>query len=61
MVLEKTLVSPLDSKEIKPINPKGYQPRTFIEKTDAEAEYSNILATYVKSRLIGKESDARKD
>ena len=61
VVLEKTLVSPLDSKEIKPINPKGYQPWIFIERTDAEAEYSNILATYVKSWLIGKESDARKD
>ena len=38
MVLEKTLESPLDSKEIKPVSPKGYQPRIFIRRTDAEAE-----------------------
>jgi len=37
VVLEKTLESPLDSKEIKPVNPKGSQPRIFIEKTDAGA------------------------
>ena len=38
MVLEKTLESPLDCKEIKPVNPKGNQPQIFIGKTDAEAE-----------------------
>ena len=38
MVLEKTLESPLDYKEIKPINPKENQPQLFIRKTDAEAE-----------------------
>ena len=38
MVLEKTLESPLDSKEIKPVNPKENQPRLFIGRTDAEAE-----------------------
>ena len=38
MVLEKTLESPLDSKEIKPVNPKGNQPQVFIGRTDAEAE-----------------------
>ena len=38
MVLEKTLESPLGSKEIKPVNPKGNQSRIFIGKTDAEAE-----------------------
>ena len=38
MVLEKTLESPLASKEIKPVNPKGNQPLKFIERTDAEAE-----------------------
>ena len=38
MVLEKTLESPLDYKEIKPINPKGNQPRMFIGRTDAEAD-----------------------
>ena len=37
LVLEKTLESPLDSKEIKPINPKGNQPQIFIESTDTEA------------------------
>ena len=38
MVLEKTLESPLDSKKIKPVNPKGNQPRLFIGRTDAESE-----------------------
>ena len=38
MVLAKTLESPLDSKKIKPINPKGKQPRIFIGRTDAEGE-----------------------
>ena len=38
MVLEKTLESPLDCKEIQPIHPKGDQPRLFIERTDVEAE-----------------------
>ena len=38
MVLEKTLESPLDCKELKPVDPKGNQPWIFIERTDAEAE-----------------------
>ena len=38
MVLEKTLESPLDCKEIKPVNPKGNKPRIFTGRTDAEAE-----------------------
>ena len=38
MVLEKTLDSPLDCEEMKPVNPKGNQPRIFIGRTDAEAE-----------------------
>ena len=38
MLLEKTLESPLDRKEIKPVNPKGNQPLIFIGRTDAEAE-----------------------
>ena len=38
MVFEKTLESPLDCKEIKPVNPKGNQPRIFIRRTDDEAE-----------------------
>ena len=40
MVLEKTLESPLDSKEIKAVNPRGNQPSIFTERTDAEAEAS---------------------
>ena len=46
IVLEKILESPLDSKEIKPVNPKGNQPWIFVGRTDAEAENSNILATW---------------
>ena len=61
MVLEKTLVSPLDCKEIKPVNPKGNQPRLFIGRTDAEAEAPVLWPSDVKSRLIGKDPDARKD
>ena len=61
MVLEKTLESPLNSKEIKPVNPKGNQPWIFIGRTDAEAEAPITLATDAKSRLIGKDSDAGKD
>ena len=43
VVLKKTLESPLDSKEIRPANPKENQPQIFIAKTDAEAEYFSIL------------------
>ena len=49
MVLEKTIESPLDCKEIKPINPKGNQPRIFIGKTDAEAEVP-ILSGHLMRR-----------
>ena len=59
MVLEKTLESPLDCKEIQPVNPKGNQLRIFIERTDAEA--SILWPPDVKSRLFGKDSDAGKD
>ena len=45
MVLEKTLESPLDSKEIKPVNPKGNQPGIFIGRVDAETEVLLYLAT----------------
>ena len=58
MVLEKTLESPLDSKEIKPVNPKGNQPRILIGRTDAEAPI--LWPPDVKSRLIGKDPDAGK-
>ena len=52
---------PLDSKEIKSVNPKGNQPWIFIERTDAEAEALIILPPDVKSQLIGKDPDAGKD
>ena len=61
MVLEKTHESPLDYKEIKPINPKGHQSWIFIEKTDAEAEAPILWPRDVKSLLTGKDPDARKD
>ena len=61
VVLEKTLQSPLDSKEIKPVNPNGNQPWIFIGSTDAEAEAPILWLPYVKSQLIGKDPDAGKD
>ena len=61
MVLEKTLESPLDSKEIKPVNPKGNRSWIFIEKSDAEAETPILWAPDAKSWLIGKDPDAGKD
>ena len=59
VVLEKTLESPLDSKEIKPVNSKGNQPWMFIRRTDAEA--SVLWPPGVKSQLAGKDPDAGKD
>ena len=56
-----TIVSPLDSKEIKPINPKVNQLRIFIGRTDAEAEAPILRPPDVKSQLIGKDPDAGKD
>ena len=61
MVLEKTLESPLDCKEIKPVNPKGNQPWIFIGRTDAEAEAPILWPPDVKNWLIGKDPDAGKD
>jgi len=61
VVLEKTLESPLDSQEIKPVNPKGNQPWIFIGRTDAEAEAPILWPLDEKSRLIGKDPDAGKD
>ena len=55
VVLEKTLESSLDSKEIKPVNRKGNQSRRFIGRTDAEAEPSIFWPPDVKRRLIGKD------
>ena len=60
MVLEKTLESPLSFKKIKPVNPRGNQPRIFIERTDAEAEGSILWPPDVKSQLTGKDPDAGK-
>jgi len=56
VVLEKTLESPLDCKEIQPIHPKGNQSRVFIGRTVAEAETPNTLAT---SLGAGREGDDR--
>ena len=56
VVLEKTLTSPLDSKEIKPVNPKGNQPWIFIGKTDAEAETPILWPPDAKNWLIWKKT-----
>ena len=61
MVLEKTLKNPLDSKEIKPVNPKGNQPSIFIGRTDAEAEAPIFWPPDAKNQLTGKDPDAGKD
>ena len=61
MVSEKTLESPLDSKEIKPVNPKGDQSWIFIGRTDAEDEAPKLKPPDEKSQLIGKDPDAGKD
>ena len=61
MVLEKSCESPLDSKEIKPVNPKGNQPWIFIGRTDAEADALILWPSDAKSWLIGKDPDAGKD
>ena len=61
MVLEKTLESPLDCKDIKPINPKGNQPWIFIGRTDAKVEAPILWLSHVKSQLIGKDIGAEKD
>ena len=55
MVREKTLESPLDSKETKPVNPKRNQPCIFIGKTDGEAEAPTLCPPDVKSQLTGKD------
>ena len=59
-MLEKTLESPLDCKEMKPVNPKGNQPWKFIGWTDAKAEAPVLWPPDAKSWFIGKDSDARK-
>ena len=61
VVLEKTLESPLDSKEIQPVHPKRCQSWIFIGRTDAEAETPRLWSPDVKNWLIGKDPDVRKD
>ena len=61
MVLEKTLESPLDCKEIQPAHPKGDQSWVFIGRTDVEAETPIIWPPDGTNRFIGKDPDAGKD
>ena len=60
-VLEKTLESPLDCKEIQPVHSKGDQLWDFFGRNDAKAETPVLWPPHVKSWLIGKDSDARRD
>ena len=60
-MLERTLESSLDYKEIKLINPKGNQPRIFIGRTDAEAEALKLWPPDAKRQLIRKDPYAGKD
>ena len=59
MVLKNTFESPFNSKENKPVNPKGNQPSVFIRKTDVEAPI--LWPPDAKSQLIGKDPDVGKD
>ena len=61
VVLEKTLESPLDCKEIQPVHPKGNQARVFIRRSDVEAETPIFWPPDVKSWLIWKDSDVGND
>ena len=61
MVLEKTLESPLDCKEIQPVHSKGDQSWVFIGRTDAKAETPVLWPPHAKKWLIGKDSDAGRD
>ena len=60
-MLEKTLESPLDCKEIQPVHSKGNQSWVLIGRTDAEAETPILWPPHAKSWLIGKDSDAGRD
>ena len=64
MVLEKTLESPLDCKEIQPVHPKGDQPWVFFGRTDVEAEYFGHLMqradSFEKTLMLGKIEDRRR-
>ena len=61
VVLEKTLESPLDCKEIQPVHSKGDQSWVFFRRTDAEAETPVLWPPHAKSWFIGKDSDAGRD
>ena len=61
VVLEKTLESPLDCKEIQPVHPKGDKSWVFIGRTDAEAETPILWTPHATSWLVGKDPDAGKD
>ena len=61
VVLEKTLESPSDSKEIQPVHPKGDQSWVFIGRTDAEVETPIVWPPHAKSWFIGKDPDAGRD
>ena len=61
VVLEKTLESPLDCKEIQPVHSKGDRSWVFIGRTDAEAEIPVLWPPHEKSWLIGKDTDAGRD
>ena len=61
VMLEKTLESPLDCKEIKPVHSEGDQPWDFFGRNDAKAETLVLWPPHAKSLLIGKDSDAGRD
>jgi len=61
VVLEKTLESPLDCKEVQPVHSEGDQPWDFFGRNDAKAETPVIWPLHAKSWLIGKDSDAGRD
>ena len=61
MVLEKTLESPLDCKEVQPVHSEGDQPWDFFGRKDAKAETPVLWPHYVKCCLIGKDSDTGRD
>ena len=61
MVLEETVESPLDCKEIQPVHSEGYQSWVFIGRSDVEAETPILWPPQAKNWLIGKDPDAGKD
>ena len=61
MVLEKTLESLLDCKEVQPVHSEGYQPGVFFGRNDAKAETPVLWPPHARSSLIVKDSDAGRD